>query len=117
METKRSGVPFVAQGVKNRTQCPEEAASMPSLTQWVKHPALLQAAAVVTDAPPIWHCGGCDVSQQLQLQFDLQPRNVHMPKCVALKRKRKKKRSIHWMYRQQTRYNKGKKLITLKTSE
>ena len=31
--------------------------------QWVKDPALLQAAARVTDAAQIWHCCGCDVGR------------------------------------------------------
>ena len=31
------------------------------LTQWVKDPALPQAAAYIADAAPIWYCYCCDV--------------------------------------------------------
>ena len=37
-------VPFVDQQVKNPTSIHEDVGSIPGLTQWVKDPALLQAA-------------------------------------------------------------------------
>ena len=39
--------------------------SIPGLTQWVKHPELMQA--VVIDVAKIPQCSGCGVGQQLQL--------------------------------------------------
>ena len=61
------GVHVVAQQVKNQTSIHEGAGSIPSSTQWVKDPVLLQAAVQFTDAARIW-CGcGCGCGQQLQL--------------------------------------------------
>ena len=48
------------------------------LTQGAKDLALPRAVVQVTDAAWIWH--GCGVGQELQLQFDLQPGNLHMPR-------------------------------------
>ena len=48
--------------LRNRHSVPEYAGLIPGLTQWVKEPVLLQAAAQVTEVAQIWHCCGCGVS-------------------------------------------------------
>ena len=63
--------------VTNLTGIREDTASIPGLTQWVKDPALLQAAVQVADAAWILHCCGCGVGRQLQLQLDPSPGNSH----------------------------------------
>ena len=52
---------------KLRTQhsAREDAGLSPGLTQWVKDPELLRAAAQVTDSAGIQHCWGCGVGRQL----------------------------------------------------
>ena len=49
---------------------PKDVGSIPGLTLWVKDPAMLQAAAQVTDMPWIQCFFGCGVGLQLQLQFN-----------------------------------------------
>ena len=44
-----SGVPVVAQWVKNPNSVHEDAGLIPGITQWFKDAVLLQAAAKVTD--------------------------------------------------------------------
>ena len=48
----------------------EDVGLIPGLTQWVKDPPLLQAAAYVTDLAQIQHCCDCGIGWQLQLQLD-----------------------------------------------
>ena len=57
----------MAQWVKNLTSIHEP---WPYSAQWVKDPALLQAAVWVTDAAQIWCCPGCGVAQQLRIQLE-----------------------------------------------
>ena len=45
MKVTTSGVPIVAQQVKNPTSIHEDAGPIPGLTQWVKDLTLLQAEA------------------------------------------------------------------------
>ena len=63
-------VPVVNKQVKNPTSIHEDVGLIPGLTQRVKDLALPQATAKVIDEAQIWHCCGCGVGQQLQLQLD-----------------------------------------------
>ena len=68
----------MAQWVNPRSVC-EVAHLIPGLAQGIKDPALLQAAAEVTDVAQMGCCHGCGIGQELQLRYDPWPGNVHMP--------------------------------------
>ena len=56
----------MAQEAKNTTRIYEEVGLIPVLTQWVKDPVLLRAAAQAEDVAWIPHCCGCGVGRQVQ---------------------------------------------------
>ena len=64
---------LVVQWVKNPTQHPWDAGSIPALTQWVKDLTWPQAVVQITGAAQIRCFCGCDTGLQLQLQFNPSP--------------------------------------------
>ena len=55
----------------------------PGLAQWVKDLVLPQAEVWITGPARIPRCCGCGVGQQLLLQFDPWPENLHMPQVQS----------------------------------
>ena len=80
----------MAQQVKNPTSILVDVGSNPGLTLWVKIQHCRKMWHVA-DAARIPHCRICGMGRQLQLPFDLYPRNFHMPQMQPLKKERKKK--------------------------
>ena len=77
----------MAQQVRVQHGVHEDMGSIPGLSQWVKDLALPQAAGYVTDVAQIWHCCGCGVGHQLQLQFHPKPQELPCATDVAIKKK------------------------------
>ena len=67
----------------------EDGGQIPGLAQWIKDLLFPRALVQVTDVAWILHCCGCGVSQRLQLTFDPQPRNLHIPWVQPPKMKKK----------------------------
>ena len=69
----------MAQQVKNLASIHEDVGSIPGLGQWFKDSVLSQAVAKYADVAQI-PCGcGYGIGQQLQLPFNPESGNFHMP--------------------------------------
>ena len=65
---------------------------IPGLTQWVKDLAFPQTVVSVIDVAQIWHCCGCGVDLQRQLQFD--PLAWELSVCHKKKKKKRQPLSL-----------------------
>ena len=64
-KSKKSGVPVVAQGVKNPASIHEDKGWILGLAQWVKDLGVTISYCVVPDVARIWHCCDCGIDRQL----------------------------------------------------
>ena len=69
----------MAQRLRTRHSVSKDSGLISGLAQWVKDPKLPHAVVEFAYEAWIWHCCGCGVGWQLQLQSDPQPGNLHMP--------------------------------------
>ena len=86
-----TGVPFVAQWVKNPTSIHKDAGLIPSLAQWVKDPVLPWAVVKVTDMAQIWHCCGCGVGWHHSSDWTPSPRTSVCHRCGPKKKRKQNK--------------------------